>query len=124
MQDVPFEIIKVKPLSNKPLTDPLTTTEGTDWEEDTSFTKLTGKTDAGGKLTFDVGTGKAADGIYLVKEVPEIVDGKEVYYYTDADGKRKEVSSPMAPFFVHLPQTKRDDTGKLIYDVHVYPKTL
>lgn len=124
MKDVPFEIIKVKPLSNKPLTDPLTTTKGTDWEEDTSFTKLTGKTDAGGKLTFDVGTGKAADGIYLVREVPEIVDGKEVYYYTDADGKRKEVSSPMAPFFVHLPQTKRDDTGKLIYDVHVYPKNI
>lgn len=123
MEGVHFELIKVKPLNTSALTDPLKQKEGTDWEEDTSFTKMTGKTDANGKLTFDVGTGKAADGIYLVREVVNPDTGK--YDYMDKEtGSLKEISSPMAPFFAHLPQTQRDDTGKLIYDVHVYPKNI
>lgn len=122
MKDVNFEIIKVKAKGNASLTDPLKQVEGTDWEVDTSFTAMTGKTDAGGKLTFDVGTGKAADGIYLVREIKDSVTGD--YTYTDANGDTKKINKPMDPFFVHLPQTKRDDTGKLIYDVHVYPKNI
>lgn len=122
MKDVNFEIIKVKPKGNASLTDPLKQVEGIDWEVDTTFTAMTGKTDAGGKLTFDVGTGKAADGIYLVREIKDSVTGD--YTYTDANGETKKINKPMDPFYVHLPQTKRDDTGKLIYDVHVYPKNI
>lgn len=122
MKDVNFEVIKVKPIGNASLTDPLKQAEGTAWEEDTSFSAIQGKTDADGKLTFDVGTGKAADGIYLVREIKDSVTGD--YTYTDANGDTKKINKPMDPFFVHLPQTKRDDTGKLIYDVHVYPKNI
>ncbi|MGM0112733.1 SpaH/EbpB family LPXTG-anchored major pilin [Enterococcus sp. DIV0187] len=124
MKDVNFEIIRVKPKGNASLTDPLKQVEGTDWEVDATFTRLTGKTDSDGKLTFDVGTGKTADGIYLVREIKDSVSGD--YTYTDPTTGETElkISKPMDPFFVHLPQTKRDDTGKLIYDVHVYPKNI
>lgn len=121
MKDVNFEIIKVEAIGTASLTDPLVQKEGTDWKEVTTFTKMTDKTDAGGKLTFDVGTGKAADGIYLVREIP---DSNGEYTYTDENGDTKKITKPMDPFFVHLPQTKRDDTSKLIYDVHVYPKNI
>lgn len=128
MKDVNFEIIKVKPIGNASLTDPLKQVEGTAWEVDTSFTKMTGKTDADGKLAFGVSSTlaadkkKDADGIYLVREIKDSVTGD--YTYTDANGDTKKINKPMDPFFVHLPQTKRDDTGKLIYDVHVYPKNI
>ena len=123
MEGVHFELVKVNALTNVALKDPLKQIEGTDWEKDSDFTKLSGVTNANGKLTFDVGTGKAADGIYLVREIPNPDTGK--YDYLDKDsGSRKEISTPMAPFFAHLPQTKRDDTGKLIYDIHVYPKNI
>lgn len=123
MQDVNFEIIKVKALGNADLTDPLQQVEGTHWEVDTSFTRQTGKTAADGSLTFDVGTGKSADGIYLVRE---ITDSNGEYTYTDPDSGDTgiKINKPMDPFFVHLPQTKRDDTSKLIYDVHVHPKNI
>ncbi|MGG5368449.1 SpaH/EbpB family LPXTG-anchored major pilin [Enterococcus sp. AZ196] len=122
MKDVNFEVIKVKAIGNASLTDPVKQKEGTEWEQDTSFTSIKGKTDANGKLTFDVGTGKAADGIYLVREIKDSVSGD--YTYTNENGETKKINKPMDPFFVHLPQTKRDDTGKLIYDVHVYPKNI
>ncbi|WP_137665872.1 SpaH/EbpB family LPXTG-anchored major pilin [Enterococcus hulanensis] len=122
MKDVNFEIIKVKPIGNASLTDPLKQEEGTDWQVDSTFTAMTGKTDGNGKLTFEVGTGKAADGIYLIREIKDSVTGD--YTYTDENGDTKKINKPMDPFFVHLPQTKRDDTGKLIYDVHVYPKNI
>ncbi|MGM0112753.1 SpaH/EbpB family LPXTG-anchored major pilin [Enterococcus sp. DIV0187] len=122
MKDVNFEIIKVKAKGNASLTNPLKQVEGTDWEKDTGFTAMTGKTGADGKLTFEVGTGKVGDGIYLVREIKDSVTGD--YTYTDENGDTKKINKPMDPFFVHLPQTKRTDTGKLIYDVHVYPKNI
>ncbi|MGM0337012.1 SpaH/EbpB family LPXTG-anchored major pilin [Enterococcus sp. AZ007] len=133
MAGVNFEIIKVKAIGNSDLTDPLKQVKGTDWEEDTSFTKQTGKTGDGtngtklGALTFDVSKDlgandkKKADGIYLIREIP---DANGEYTYVDGNGDTKKITKPMDPFFVHLPQTKRDDTGKLIYDVHVYPKNI
>lgn len=127
MKGVKFEIIKVKAIGNANLTDPLKQVKGTDWEEDTSFAKMEGETDDGGKLTFDVSKllgandKKKADGIYLIREVPD-KDGN--YTYVNENGETKKVTKPMDPFFVHLPQTKRDDTGSLIYDVHVYPKNI
>lgn len=128
MAGVNFEIIKVKAIGNANLTDPLKQVQGTDWEEDSSFTKQKGKTGDGkngtklGALTFDVGTGKEADGIYLVREIKDSDSGD--YTYVDGNGDTKKITKPMDPFFVHLPQTKRDDTGSLIYDVHVYPKNI
>ena len=128
MAGVNFEIIKVKAIGTASLTDPLVQKEGVDWEADPAFTKQTDVTGDGtggttlGALTFDVGTGKAADGIYLVREIKDATSGD--YTYTDENGDTKKITKPMDPFFVHLPQTKRDDTGKLIYDVHVYPKNI
>ena len=129
MAGVNFEIVKVTPKEGVSLTDPLSQTEANgDYTIDSKFTKQTDVTGDGtggttlGALTFDVGTGKAADGIYLVREIKDATSGE--YTYTDENGDTKKITKPMDPFFVHLPQTKRDDTGKLIYDVHVYPKNI
>lgn len=154
MEDVWFEIVRVKPNTGKELTDPLKQTEGAgaDYTIDTTFPKTTGKTDASGKLTFDVSTilgitgatgHKAADGIYLIKEIPNPNTGKYDYtvstagpgtYVDPVDSKiKKEISTPMSPFFAWLPQTKRVkdpstgdyiSSGELIYDVHVQPKNI
>ena len=132
MQDVNFEIVRVLPKTGVSLTDPLKQTEAAgDYTIDPTFTAQQGKTAADGSLTFDVGTGKAGDGIYLVRE---ITDSSGKYTYTKpADPTTVpptpaetglKISKPMDPFFVHLPQTKRDDTSKLIYDVHVHPKNI
>lgn len=160
MEDVWFEIIRVNPIEGAdPLKDPLKQKEGVDYTVDTSFPSAanTGEnkfhTDANGKLTFDVSdllgitgtTGhKAADGIYLIREIPNPDTGK--YDYTvpstaigavldPVSGKyKKEISTPMNPFFAYLPQTKREkdpdnpgkyiSSGELIYDVHVHPKNI
>lgn len=157
MEDVHFEIIRVLANSGKKLTDPLKQKEGAgdDYTIDPSFPKTTGKTDANGKLTFDASTilgldgtagkeHKKADGIYLIKEIPNPDTGK--YDYTvSAEGPgvvkdpvsgkfKKEISTPMSPFFAYLPQTKRVkdpanpgqyiSSGELIYDVHVHPKNI
>ncbi|MGO3609061.1 MAG: SpaH/EbpB family LPXTG-anchored major pilin [Enterococcus gilvus] len=132
MGDVEFEIVRVEPLKDAdgnyyPLDDPTKQVEGTHYEIDTDFPAIKQKTGdhtkgAGfGTTTFDVGTGKAGDGIYLIREVPN-ADGD--YTYTNEAGELKTISTPMAPFFVHLPQTKRDNEKELIYDVHVYPKNI
>ena len=152
MEDVHFEIVRVKPNAGKTLKDPLKQTVANgDYTIDTTFPTTTGKTDASGKLTFDVSqlsgvtgaTGhKAADGIYLIKEIPNPSTGKYDYtvaaagtgtYVDPADSKiKKEISTPMSPFFAWLPQTKRVkdasgayvQSGELIYDVHVHPKNI
>lgn len=124
MQDVHFEIVRVIPAAGKTLTNPLIQTVANgDYTIDPTFTKQTGQTAADGSLTFDVGTGKVGDGIYLVTEIPD-AGGK--YTYTDpvSGDTGLEINKPMDPFFVWLPQTKRDDTSKLIYDVHVHPKNI
>ena len=123
MQDVNFEIIRVIPNTGVDLTDPLIQKETTHYTIDPTFTRQTGHTAADGSLKFDVGSGKTADGIYLVRE---ITDSNGKYTYTDPSTGETglEINKPMDPFFVWLPQTKRDDTSKLIYDVHVHPKNI
>ncbi len=133
MQDVNFEIVRVIPKTGVDLKDPLKQTEANgDYTIDSTFPKTTGKTDKDGKLVFDASsilgitgtTGhKAADGIYLIKEIP---DSNGEYTYTDPTTNETglTINKPMDPFFVWLPQTKRDDTSKLIYDVHVHPKNI
>lgn len=158
MPDVHFEIVRVKANDGKKLTDPLKQKEGAseDYVIDSSFPTTTGKTGSDGKLTFDASdilgldgsTGKEhklADGIYLIREIPNPNTGKYDYtvsaegpgtYRDPADGNKikKEISTPMSPFFAYLPQTKREkdpdnpgkylSSGELIYDVHVYPKNI
>ncbi|MGM0113419.1 SpaH/EbpB family LPXTG-anchored major pilin [Enterococcus sp. DIV0187] len=156
MEDVWFEIVRVTANTGKVLTDPLKQKEGAsdDYVIDTSFPKTTGSTDASGKLTFDVSTilgitgatgHKKADGIYLIREIPNPTTGNYDYRVnaegpgtvpdTTAPGKfRKEIATPMSPFFAYLPQTKRVkdpsnpgqyiSSGELIYDVHVHPKNI
>lgn len=126
MPGVQFEIVRVVP--NKDgngnfyeLTDPTKQVAGTHYTVDATFTPITQTTGANGATTFNVGAGKAADGIYLIREVP---DANGDYWYTGADGNPKKVATPVAPFFAWLPQTNREDTGELIYDVHVYPKNI
>lgn len=138
MQDVNFEIVKIKAKGSAELTDPLKQVEGTDWEVDTTnpFSDK-GKTDKDGKLVFDVSKDlaatdkKLADGIYIVREIP---DPSGNYTYTKPgnptavppipDETGIKITKPMDPFFVYIPQTKRTDTGSLIYDVHVHPKNI
>ncbi|MBO0454668.1 SpaH/EbpB family LPXTG-anchored major pilin [Candidatus Enterococcus murrayae] len=132
MGDVEFEIVRVIPKKDASdnyykLDDPTKQVEGTHYDVDSGFTPIKQKTGdhttgAGfGTTTFNVGNGKAADGIYLIREVP---NSSGDYTYTDDEGTEKKVATPMAPFFAYLPQTKRDSEDKLIYDVHVYPKNI
>ena len=127
MEGVEFEIVRVIPNKNATgdyvkLDDPTKQKEGAtnDYTIDPTFKAKTGETGADGKLTFNVVTGKEADGIYLVREVP---DENGDYWYMK-DGVKTKVSTPMAPFFAYLPQKKRDNEKELIYDVHVYPKNI
>ncbi|MBU5362522.1 SpaH/EbpB family LPXTG-anchored major pilin [Enterococcus raffinosus] len=132
MGDVEFEIVRVIPKKDSSgnyyaLDDPTKQVAGTHYDVDPTFTAIKQKTGdyttgAGfGTTTFNVGNGKAADGIYLIREVP---NASGDYTYTDGTGESKKVATPMAPFFAYLPQTKRDNENKLIYDVHVYPKNI
>ncbi|MFD1900708.1 SpaH/EbpB family LPXTG-anchored major pilin [Enterococcus termitis] len=68
---------------------------------------MTATTDATGKITFDLGKGTAADGVYIITELED-----------------DRVATPEAPFFVTVPQTSRQDNGSLIYDVVVQPKNV
>ena len=132
MGDVEFEIVRVIPVETSPgvykkLEDPTKQVEGTDYTIDPTFTAIKQKTGdhttgtGFGTTTFNVGNGKAADGIYLIREVP---NASNEYTYTDENGETKKISTPMSPFFAYLPQTKRDSENELIYDVHVYPKNI
>ena len=64
MQDVHFEIVRVKANDGKKLTDPLKQKEGAseDYTIDTSFPSTTGYTDSSGKLTFDASSILGLDG--------------------------------------------------------------
>ena len=132
MGDVEFEIVRVIPVEISPgvykkLEDPTKQVVGTDYTIDPTFAAIkqkTGDHTTGAKFgttTFNVGNGKAADGIYLIREVP---NASNEYTYTDENGETKKISTPMSPFFAYLPQTKRDSENELIYDVHVYPKNI
>lgn len=109
---IKFLIQRVKPVGNAALTNPLVQKEGTDYTIDTTFTAQTVTTGADGSVVADLGTGNAADGIYLVTELE------------DDRGVSPAVAKPADPFFVQVPQTDRDDLGSLIYNVEVQPKNL
>ncbi|MHC5267695.1 SpaH/EbpB family LPXTG-anchored major pilin [Enterococcus sp. LJL98] len=66
-----------------------------------------------GSVKHSFGTGTAGDGVYLVTELAD-----------DRPGDGPKIAKPADPFFVYIPQTHREDTGKLIYDVEVQPKNI
>lgn len=110
---IKFKIERVIPKDGgKPLENPLTVVKDTDYTIDSTFSAKTVTTDSTGKATLILGTGTSVDGIYLVTELP------------DDRGVKPAVAKPANPFFVYVPQTKRDDTSKLIYDVVVQPKNI
>ncbi|MDD9140821.1 SpaH/EbpB family LPXTG-anchored major pilin [Enterococcus avium] len=109
---IKFRIQRVTPIGDAALTNPLVQKEGTDYTIDSSFTAQTVTTGADGSIKAELGTGNAADGIYLVTELE------------DDRGVSPTVAKPADPFFVQVPQTDRDDLGSLIYDVQVQPKNI
>lgn len=118
LQDVQFKLQRVTPINGKTLSDPAAAKEGVDYTIDTSFPEQTNTTDKDGKITWDLKKGKANDGIYLVTEVDSsnAVD--------PLTGKKVEVTTPSAPFFVQVPMTNRTSKSDLIYSVFVEPKNV
>ncbi|MDN6003121.1 MAG: SpaH/EbpB family LPXTG-anchored major pilin [Enterococcus sp.] len=103
---IKFEVKKVSAVEGgKALENPLKQKEGEDYTVGETVGTVT--TSADGSAKIDLGTGRTADGIYLVTEL--------------ADDR---VSKPADPFFVHVPQTDREDHSSLIYDVQVQPKNI
>ena len=118
-EGVTFRVVRVIPLPvdaadptgpRHSLTNPRTQVQGTHWELDTTFAAMEVATLADGSAVFNLGTGRSADGVYLITELhdPRIVRAVD-------------------PFFVHMPQTRRTGEGAnatLIYHVHVQPKNV
>ncbi len=109
---IKFRIQRVTAIGDAALTNPLDQKEGTDYTIDNTFTAQTVTTGADGSVKANLGSGNAADGIYLVTELE------------DDRGVSPAVAKPADPFFVQVPQTDRDDLGSLIYDVVVQPKNI
>lgn len=109
---IKFRIQRVTAIGDAALTNPLDQKEGTDYTIDNTFTAQTVTTGADGSVKANLGSGNAADGIYLVTELE------------DDRGVSPAVAKPADPFFVQVPQTDRDDLGSLIYDIVVQPKNI
>lgn len=104
MANVPFTVQRVSVVSGKKLD----AGDAATYTVDTGFTTQTANTDANGHLQFDLGKGRASDGLYLVTE------------QDDPDVKTKS-----APFIAQVPReymSAGKDAHSLNYDVKVYPK--
>jgi len=117
LKNVKFKLVRVKPLEGgQPLVDASTAVEGTDYEIDTTFAPREAITDDAGQVKFDLGTGKANDGIYMLVEE----DSTDVVNNTT--GATTTIKYKAIPAFIYVPMTNRDSQSGLIYDVNVYPK--
>jgi hypothetical protein len=120
LEGVKFELQRVLPVSGgAQLVDPTQQKLGTDYTIDSSFTAQTLATDANGQIKWDLGTGTANDGIYIVTEVDDsgAID--------PTTGKPVTVVMAANPFFVYVPQTQRGVANPgLIYNVNVQPKNV
>ncbi|MBO1306230.1 SpaH/EbpB family LPXTG-anchored major pilin [Enterococcus sp. 669A] len=110
LEGIKFRIQKVTPVSGVSLVNPLVQKETTHYTIDSTVGTIT--TGANGSAKQVLGTGTAADGVYLVTELP------------DDRGESPSVAKPADPFFVYVPQTDRSDLSSLIYDVEVQPKNI
>lgn len=90
--------------------------DGIYYEKDGS--PLEGTTDKNGQYKFDLGTGKAKDGVYILEETDSSAAVNET------TGEPAKVTTPASPSFIDVPMTSRKtDAGKgLIYDIKVFPK--
>lgn len=117
LKNVKFKLVRVKPLEGgQPLVDASTAVEGTDYEIDTTFAPREAITDDAGQVKFELGTGKANDGIYMLVEE----DSTDVVNNTT--GAATTIKYKAIPAFIYVPMTNRDSQSGLIYDVNVYPK--
>lgn len=117
LKNVKFKLVRVKALKDgQPLVDAATAVEGTDYEIDSDFTPMEATTDENGQITFDLGTGKANDGIYMLVEE----DSTDVINNTS--GEATTIKYKAIPAFIYVPMTNRGSQSDLIYDVNVYPK--
>lgn len=117
LQNVRFKLVRVKALEGgTPLVDASTAIEGTDYEIDTTFDAMEEKTDENGKITFDLGTGKANDGIYMLVELESsgVID--------NSTGEEQTIKYKVHSSFIYVPMTDRGTQSDLIYDINVYPK--
>lgn len=99
---------KVEKVTKKAGADKFDASDPSTYDVDSSFTAQTVTTGDDGSVTANLGSGKAADGYYLVTEQPS-----------------EAVAKASAPFIVHIPLTVKDATtsdASLEYDVNVYPK--
>lgn len=104
IQGIQFTVQRVNQVAGKKLAG----SDDSTYTVDSTFTALTVTTNSDGKAVANVGTGKTADGYYLVTEKAS-----------------KLVAAAATPFIVHLPQTTKSASGSgntLNYDVNVYPK--
>ncbi|GAB2024518.1 SpaH/EbpB family LPXTG-anchored major pilin [Lactovum odontotermitis] len=116
LQGVEFTLQRVLPKSGAQLVDP---TKDTAYTFDSNFSAQAATTDKNGKITWNLGTGTANDGIYLVTETNNsgAID--------PTTGNAVTVAFPSQPFFVYIPQTQRGTANPgLIYDVNVMPKNV
>lgn len=120
LSGVTFTLQRVIPTSGgAQLTDPTKQKQGTDYTIDTSFAAQTKTTDSNGNITWDLGTGTANDGVYIVTETSTTGAVDTV------TGQPVTVVSPTNPFFVYVPQTQRNVSNPgLIYNVVVQPKNV
>ena len=103
-----FQIQKVNVQENVEYRNPA----GMNLTFDAGFGTRTGTTGAKetanhGRVVFDLGTGRVADGLYLVTELPD-----------------EKIAKPAEPFFVWVPQTNRGNRESLIYNVQAHPKNI
>lgn len=110
IEGIYFELIRVIPRAGHSLTNPLVQREGEAWDRDNAFTPVSLPTEGAGRVVFDLGIGRANDGIYLIRELSD-----------------PRIVRPVDPFFVHVPMTRRVGEGanrEFIYNIVVQPKNV
>ncbi|MDT2674670.1 SpaH/EbpB family LPXTG-anchored major pilin [Enterococcus dongliensis] len=107
LPNIPFKVVRVTPKANQ--TSATIIADDPNTYDVVGGTAQTSMTDKNGELTFDLGSTKASDGIYLVTELDSA-----------------SVATKAAPFVVAVPLTVQGATAtaddSLLYDVNVYPK--
>ena len=117
LKNVKFQLVRVKALDGgQPLVDVSTAVEGKDYEIDKSFTPVEKTTDDKGQIKFDLGTGKANDGIYM------LVEEDSTGVINNETGAATTIKYKAIPAFIYVPMTNRSSQSGLIYDINVYPK--
>ena len=117
LKNVKFKLVRVTDLNGgKPLVDAISAAEGTDYKIDKTFSTMESTTDDKGEITFDLGKGKANDGIYM------LVEEDSTGVVNNLTGEATTIKYKAIPAFIYVPMTNRQSQSGLIYDVNIYPK--